>query len=415
MLLLLAALVEERRQQFAELAALDGGTPLFMGLTLADTTVQWLRYYAGWCDKYTGDLMSTFDTRGEFSYSAPEPIGIVGIINTWNGPLVGLGMKLSPALAAGNCVICKPAEITPFAPELYMQCVREAGIPDGVVSMLPGTGEAGDAIVRHPQVRKISFTGGPDTARKILTAAAEQIKPTVMELGGKSASLVFPDCDLQSTAERAIYWTIGCLAGQGCALPTRQLVHADVYDEYLERLVNVTKGFKIGDPLQPDVKVGPVISAAAVQRIEGMFERARADNAGRFVLGGRKCAGELAKGNFIEPTIIAEADPDHEISQVEIFGPAIVVTKFHDEDEGVALANNSTYGLAAYIQSNDVNRIHRLAERLQAGGVYVNGAFTIHSYTPFGGIGISGFGKEGGKAGFEEFIHRKTVTIGSGT
>jgi aldehyde dehydrogenase (NAD+) len=319
---------------------------------------------------------------------------------------------LSPALAAGNCVICKPAEITPFAPELYMQCVREAGIPDGVVSMLPGTGEAGDAIVRHPQVRKISFTGGPDTARKILTAAAEQIKPTVMELGGKSASLVFPDCDLQSTAERAIYWTIGCLAGQGCALPTRQLVHADVYDEYLERLVNVTKGFKIGDPLQPDVKVGPVISAAAVQRIEGMFERARADNAGRFVLGGRKCAGELAKGNFIEPTIIAEADPDHEISQVEIFGPAIVVTKFHDEDEGVALANNSTYGLAAYIQSNDVNRIHRLAERLQAGGVYVNGGRGIRSYTPFGGLGVSGFGKEGGKAGFEEFIHQKTVTIG---
>jgi aldehyde dehydrogenase (NAD+) len=410
----LADLIEAHKREFAECAALDGGTPVMLGERFVDTAVAWTRYYAGWCDKLSGELISTFGSRSEFSYTVPEPIGIVGIINTWNGPLIGLGMKVAPALAAGNCVLCKPAEITPFAPELFAKLAREAGIPDGVLSMLPGTGEAGDAIVRHPEVRLISFTGGPVTARKILAAAAEGIKPTVMELGGKSASLLFPDCDLQAACERAIFWTIGILAGQGCALPTRLLVHADVYDEVLERLKAVAAMFKVGDPMQPDVMVGPVINAAAVERIVGMFNRVREQGTGRFVMGGDRCGGDLANGNFIEPTIIADVDPDSEIAQIEIFGPALVVMKFHDEDEAVAIANNSAYGLAAYIQSNDLSRVHRLSERLHAGGVYVNGATQINPHTPFGGVGISGFGKEGGKAGIDEFLHYKTVTIGSG-
>jgi aldehyde dehydrogenase (NAD+) len=410
----LANLIEAKTREFAEMAALDGGTPIMQGERGVELAVSWTRYYAGWCDKLTGDVNSTFDTRGEFSYSVPEPIGIVGIINTWNGPLIGIGMKVIPALAAGNCVILKPAEITPFAPELFARCCKEAGLPDGVLSVLPGTGDAGDAIVRHSKIRKISFTGGPTTARKILAAAADQIKPSVMELGGKSASLVFPDCDLQAAAERAIFWTIGVLAGQGCALPTRQIVHADVYDEFLERMVAVAAHFKVGDPMEPGVMVGPVINAAAVERITGMFDRAKADKAARFVIGGKRCGGDLAKGNFIEPTILADVNPDHEIAQVEIFGPAVAVLKFRDEDEGVAIANNSEYGLAAYIQSNDLQRVHRVAERLNAGGVYVNGGMQINAYTPFGGIGISGFGKEGGKAGIDEFLHMKTVTIGNG-
>jgi len=414
MLYKLSELMLEKKQEFAEMAALDGGTPIMQGERGVETAASWTRYYAGWCDKLTGDLMSTFDTRGEFSYSVPEPIGIVGIINTWNGPLIGMGMKVVPALAAGNCVLLKPAEITPFAPELFAQCCMEAGIPDGVLSVLAGTGEAGDAIVRHPKVRKISFTGGPVTARKILTAAAEQIKPSVMELGGKSASLVFPDCDLQAAAERAVFWTIGCLAGQGCALPTRQIVHADIYDEFVERMVAIAGQFKVGDPMEPGVMVGPVISAAAVQRITGMFDRATADNACTFLMGGKRAGGDLAKGNFIEPTIMVNVDPDHEIAQVEIFGPAVAILKFETEEEAIGIANNSEYGLAAYIQTNDIQRVHRIAEQLHAGGVYVNGGFQINSHTPFGGVGISGFGKEGGKAGIDEFLHYKTVTVGVG-
>lgn len=410
----LADLMVENRTEFGKMAALDGGTTLSVGERGVDTAVSWVRYYAGWCDKLTGDLMSTFDTRGEFSYTVPEPIGIVGIIITWNGPLISLGMKVAAALAAGNCVLVKPAEITPFAPELFARLCTQAGVPDGVLSIFPGTGDAGEAIVRHKKVRKISFTGGPITARKILTACAEEIKPSVMELGGKSASLVFPDCDLQAAAERAVFWTVGCLSGQGCALPTRQLVHADVYDEFVAKLQAIISQFKVGDPMDPSVMVGPVINAAAADRIMGMFERAKADKAGTFLLGGNRCGGDLAGGNFIEPTLIVDADPDHEISQVEIFGPAVVAVKFRTEDEAVAIANNSEYGLAAYIQSDNIQRVHRLSERLNAGGVYVNGGFQVNAYTPFGGIGISGFGKEGGKAGIDEFLHYKTVTIGTG-
>ncbi|WP_242124053.1 aldehyde dehydrogenase family protein [Sphingobium sp. Sx8-8] len=410
----LADLMDAHKEEFARMAALDGGTPLMGGIRGAEMAVAWTRYYAGWCDKLTGDMMSSFDTRGEFAYSVPEPIGIVGIIITWNGPLISLGMKVCAALAAGNCVICKPAEITPFAPELFAQLCKEAGVPDGVLSIVPGTAEAGEAIVRHKKVRKISFTGGPITARKILAACAEEIKPAVMELGGKSASLVFPDCDIQAAAERAVFWTIGILAGQGCALPTRQVVHADIYDDFVARLKAIIQQLKVGDPMEPGVIVGPVINRAAVDRILGMFDRAKADKAGTFLLGGTRCGGALAEGNFIEPTLIVDADPDHEISQVEIFGPAVVVMKFHEEDEAVAIANNSEYGLASYIQSNDIHRVHRLAERLNAGGVYVNGGMQINPWTPFGGVGISGYGKEGGKAGIDEFLHYKTVTIGTG-
>ncbi|WP_268796075.1 aldehyde dehydrogenase family protein [Sphingopyxis sp. 113P3] len=323
-------------------------------------------------------------------------------------------MKVVAALAAGNCVICKPAEITPFAPELFAQLCKEAGVPDGVLSIFPGTADAGEAIVRHKKIRKISFTGGPITARKILAACAEEIKPSVMELGGKSASLVFPDCDIQAAAERAVFWTVGCLSGQGCALPTRQLVHADIYDDFVARLKAIISQFKVGDPMDPTVAVGPVINKAAVDRILGMFERAKADGAAKFELGGGRCGGPLANGNFIEPTLIVDADPDHEICQVEIFGPAVVVIKFKTEDEAVEIANNSEYGLAAYIQSNDLQRVHRLSERLNAGGVYNNGGFQINPHTPFGGVGISGFGKEGGRAGIDEFLHYKTVTIGVG-
>lgn len=411
LLVRLADLMNDHRADFARMAALDGGTPLIAGERMTDTAIAWVRYYAGWCDKLSGELISTFDTRGEFAYTAPEPIGIVGVIITWNGPVISLAMKVAPALAAGNCVIVKPAEITPFAPELFMQLAKEAGIPDGVLSVMPGSAAAGEALVRHPKVGLITFTGGPITARKIMAACAEAIKPSVMELGGKSASLMFPDCDLDAACQRAIFWTIGILSGQGCALPTRLLIHADIYEEALRRLVAIASQFKVGNPLEEGVMVGPLINSAAVDRVLGMFDRVRESGSGRFVLGGARCGGELAQGNFIEPTIIADVDPNSEIAQVEVFGPALVVMKFHDEDEAISLANNSEYGLAAYIQSNDLKRVHRVAERLQAGGVYVNGAVQINPHTPFGGIGISGFGKEGGRAGIDEFLRYKTVAI----
>lgn len=410
-LLKLAGLIRENLQEFARLAALDGGTHLMAGMGMAMLSAEWHAYYAGWCDKLDGQVYSSFDTRDEFSYSSPEPYGVVGIIITWNGPIISLGMKVAPALAAGNCVVVKPAELTPFAPDLYARLVREAGVPDGVFSLLPGGIEAGEALVNHPKVEKISFTGGPIAARRIMVACAEQLKPCVLELGGKSASLLFPDADLDAACERAVQWSIGIMAGQGCALPTRLLVHESIHDQVIEKVIAIAKGYKVGDPFEEGVRVGPLINAAACDRVMGMLDRVRSEKSGRIVMGGGRCGGALAGKNYIEPTIIADADPKSEIAQIEIFGPVLLVMKFKDEDEAVAIANGTQYGLAAYIQTNDVRRVHRLAERLKAGGVYVNGASQIHPYTPFGGLGVSGFGKEGGRAGLDEFLRYKTVTI----
>ena len=409
----LADLIEANARQFAERGALDGGTPLPNGESMANLAVAWTRYYAGWCDKLSGELISTLDTRGEFSYTVPEPIGIVGIIITWNGPLISLAMKVVPALAAGNCCIVKPAEFTPFAPELFAELCKEAGIPDGVVSILPGTGAAGQALVAHPKVKLISFTGGPVTARKIMATCAEHIKPSIMELGGKSASLLFPDVDLTAACQRAIFWTIGIMAGQGCALPTRLLVHEDVADAAIETLKAIAAQFKVGDPFEEGVLVGPVINTAARERILGMLDRVRENGDGTIVMGGGRCGGALSDGNFVEPTIIVDAPPDSEIAQQEIFGPVLLVNRFKDEDQAIEMANSTAYGLAAYIQTNDLKRAHRLSERLVSGGVYVNGATQINPHTPFGGVGISGFGKEGGRAGIDEYLHYKTVTIAS--
>jgi aldehyde dehydrogenase (NAD+) len=407
----LAALIHENVEEFARLAALDGGTPLTGGRRMADLSAEWHNYYAGWCDKLDGQLLSTFDTRGEFSYTVPEPYGVVGIIITWNGPLISLGMKVAPALAAGNCVVVKPAEITPFAPDFYMKLAREAGVPDGVLSVVPGKPEAGEALVRHEKVEKVSFTGGPIAARKILVACAEQLKPAVLELGGKSASLLFPDADIQAACERAVMWTIGVMAGQGCALPTRLIVHESIHDEVVERLKAITAHYKVGDPFEEGVAVGPLISAAACDRVIGMLDRVRSEQSGKIVMGGNRCGGDLAGKNFIEPTIITDIVPDSEIAQIEIFGPVLLVQKFSTEEEAIALANATKYGLAAYIQSSDVKRVHRIAERLNAGGVYINGAMQIHPHTPFGGLGVSGYGKEGGRAGIDEFVRYKTVGI----
>ncbi|WP_404478044.1 aldehyde dehydrogenase family protein [Novosphingobium sp. BL-52-GroH] len=410
-LLRFAQLIWDHVEEFARLAARDGGTPLAHGRRMAQRAGDWFATYAGWADKIDGQLISTHHTRGHLSYSSPEPIGIVGIIITWNGPLISLGMKVAPALAAGNCVVVKPAENTPFAPDLFASLARDAGIPDGVLSILPGGIEAGEALVRDPRVEKISFTGGPVAAKKILVACAEQLKPAVLELGGKSASLVYPDVDIDAVCQRAAAWTFAILAGQGCALPTRLIVHRSIYDLVIERMIEITKSYKVGDPFDEDVKVGPLVSAQACDRVMTMLDRVREGNTGRIVLGGKRCGGDLAGGNFIEPTIIVDVDPDSEIAQTEIFGPVVICMPFDDDDHGVELANRTPYGLAAYIQSNDIARVHRIAERLKAGGVYVNGAPQTAPYMPFGGLGLSGYGKEGGRAGLDEFLRYKTVVV----
>jgi aldehyde dehydrogenase (NAD+) len=408
----LADLIAGSRDELARLSVLDNGMMYGLAQLLVDSLVDYTRYYAGWADKIEGRVTSSHAHGRELAYTVPEPYGVIGVIITWNGPLASIGMKVIPALAAGNTVVIKPSELTPYTVEHLMALFREAGVPAGVVNTLPGTAEAGEALVRHPVVQKISFTGGPTTARRILAGCAESLKPAVLELGGKSANLVFPDADLDAVALVSSATVLQTIAGQGCALATRLVVHDSVYDEVAEKVVEYARGIALGDPFDPSTGTGPVVTRAAQARIIGMIDRARADGSAKLLLGGGIPGGELANGFYVEPTVFGDVDPASELGQVEVFGPVLSIMRFHADDEALAIANGTSYGLASYVWTNDVRRINHLASRLEAGGVYVNGAMpVVGCELPFGGVGISGFGREGGLEGLLEFVRTKAVAI----
>ncbi|CAO5154373.1 Betaine aldehyde dehydrogenase [Frankia sp. AiPs1] len=411
LLLRLSDLIEANADEFTRRAILDNGTPIGTAPALVGGAVEWTRYYAGLADKISGRVASSFGPDGEFSYTLAQPYGIIGIIITWNGPLTSLTMKIPPALAAGNTVIVKPSELTPYAAELFADLVEEAGFPPGVVNILSGSAESGARLVEHPLVKKISFTGGPTTATAILKACAAQMKPAVLELGGKSASLIFEDADIEAAARWNTMRVLGTMAGQGCGFPTRMIVHRSLYDEALERVTEIAKNIRVGDPFDTDTDIGPVINAAAVERILGLIERAERDGA-RLLHGGHRVTdGGLAGGYYLQPTVFADVDPALEIAQSEVFGPVLVVMPFDTEDEAIRIANSTPYGLSSYIQTKDLHRAHRVAERLDAGATMINGAPNLQVNRPFGGIGLSGYGKEGGPEGLAEFQRVKTVGI----
>lgn len=408
----LAELLDRDRDELARLSVLDNGMTYGIANFTATSVLDYTRYYAGWADKIEGRVTSSPAHARELAFTAPEPYGVIGIIITWNGPLVSVGMKVIPALAAGNTVVVKPSELTPYATEHFMNLVREAGIPSGVVNMLPGSADAGEALVRHPVVQKISFTGGPSAAKRILAGCAETLKPAVLELGGKSASLVFPDADLDAVAFIATASVHQTLAGQGCALGTRLVVHDSVYDELADKVVAFTRDITLGDPFDLAIGMGPVVTRSAQERIIAMVDRARVDGSGKLLAGGGIPGGELAAGFYVEPTVFGDVEPHSELGQVEVFGPVLSLMRFHDEEHALDIANGTSYGLASYIWTNDVRRINRLVPRLEAGGVYVNGAPpVVGCELPFGGVGISGFGREGGLEGLQEFVRTKAVAI----
>lgn len=404
----LADLIDANAGEFARRAALDNGTPLTMAAMAVPLASEWTRYYAGWADKISGDVTGQPTQDGELAYTLRQPYGVIGIVITWNGPLMSLAMKVPAAVAAGNTVVVKPAELTPFAPELFMDLVEQAGFPPGVINVLPGTAEAGHQLVCHELVKKVSFTGGPATAAKILQACSETMKPVVLELGGKSANIVLEDADLALASSHAAFMSVGLLSGQGCAFPTRLLVHEAVYDEVIEGVKATVGGLVTGDPFEPTTVSGPVVSAAAVERITGMIERAKADGA-TLVCGGSRLDRD---GFYVQPTVFADVDPASELAQNEVFGPVLAITKFATDEEAIAIANGTRYGLSAYIQTRNLRRAHRFAAELETGEVLINGAMNLAAHRPFGGIGISGVGKEGGRAGLEEFLQNKSVAVG---
>jgi aldehyde dehydrogenase (NAD+) len=404
----LAAVMVERRREIGLIAALESGT--IYNEFVATYTADWFRYYAGWADKLTGESINAYPFPG-IDFTVPEPVGVVALFVASNGPIGFFGMAGAPALAAGCCLVVKPPELGPFSSVSFARWCLEAGIPPGVVNVVGGGPEVGQALVRHPGIDKVSFTGGTAAGRKLQAASSEHVKPMVMELGGKSANIIFADADVDVAIPLAARFTGS--AGQGCSMPTRLLVERSIYDRVVEGVIALVDQVVVGDPFTEGVTMGPVISEASARRIVGMVSEAREHGAGRVALGGGRLGGDLADGYFVEPTVIVDVDNDSAIAQTEIFGPVLCITPFDGEDQAIALANGTQYGLAAYAHTTDIKRARRLIDRLRAGTVHINssGPGPVSPASPFGGVKQSGYGRQGSRLGIEEFLSVKNVYL----
>ncbi len=407
LLLKLAELIEQHAGRLQALDTLGNGYPAMISAHTPPIVAQRFRYYAGWADKIRGETLGAWNGPAH-SFVNYEPYGVVGAIIPWNGPLFAAAMVIAPALAAGNCVVLKAPELAPYSVMYLAELILEAGFPPGVVNMLAGGAEVGEAMVAHPGVDKIQFVGSGATAKKVLQGAAQTLKPCGLELGGKSAVLVFADADLVEAGRRGLSGAIS-VSGQGCVNGTRLLVERPIYAQYLEMLKAIAGHIPMGDPTDPGTVMGPVISEASLQRILGIVERAQRDGA-RLALGGERLGGDFAAGYYLPLTIFADVDHGSDLAQQEVFGPVLSVTPFDTEEEAIALANDTAYGLGAYVHTQNLRRAHHVADQLQAGTVQVNASGEgIQPYAPFGGYKQSGYGRLGGEQGLLEFLQVKSV------
>jgi acyl-CoA reductase-like NAD-dependent aldehyde dehydrogenase len=319
---------------------------------------------------------------------------------------------VAPALAAGNAVIFKPSELAPLASLRFGELCVEAGLPPGLVNVVPAQADGGQALAEHPGIGKLHFTGGGDTARKVLQSAAINLTPVVAELGGKSANIVFADADLDTAAMISAHQGPLMQSGQSCACASRLLVHESIYEAFAEKFLTCVKTATIGDPFDPSVMFGPVISQAAVDRILQAIDDAVSVRDGELLTGGHRIGGELAGGYYIEPTVVGGVDNSSKLAQTETFGPVVSLSRFSDEAEAVRIANDTPYGLNAFIHTRDLNRAHRVARQLEAGSVWVNKFSDIEPQGPYGGYKQSGFGRTGGIDGLREFQRTKNIRIG---
>ena len=406
----LAALIEQNSKQLAQLSTIENGSTIMTTGYLGWDAAQKFRYFGGWADKIQGRTVSTWGGPSH-DYVAHEPYGVVGAIIPWNGPLFAATMVVAPALAAGNCIVVKAPELAPYAVMRLGELFMEAGFPDGVFNVVTGGPAIGEAMVGHPGIDKIQFVGSGTTARKVLRNAAETLKPCGLELGGKSAVIVFADADLQDAVKRGLSGAISA-NGQGCVNGTRLLVERSIYDKYLQMLAAMAAHIPIGDPLNPGTALGPVISEAALTRILGVVDHAVSREGGRLIAGGERLGDDHRDGFFLPITIVADVDNNTNIAQHEVFGPVLTVTPFDTEEEAITLANGTVYGLGGYIHTQNLRRAHQVAAQLDAGMIHVNAAGEgMTPCVPFGGMKQSGYGRLGGEEGLHEFLRVKNVWV----
>ena len=406
----LADVIERDIEILATLEGLDVGRPAYEPrLVDLPHVVDVFRHFAGWADKIEGRWVTPapFFGQARQAYTIREPLGVVGAITAWNAPTLIASWKLAPTLAAGNTVVLKPAEDATLSSLHLASLIEEVGFPPGTVNIIPGLGEStGAALARHPGIDKISFTGSPEVGRQIAVQAAQDFRRVTLELGGKSPQIVLGDANLEAVIPGL---AVGFLANQGeiCAAGTRIFVHSSKYDDVVAGLAEAAKGVKLGDPFDAETTMGALINERQLERVTGYIAKGSEEGA-ELVTGGSR---PDRPGYFVEPTVFAGGGNDITIARDEIFGPVALVLPFDEVADAVAQANDTRYGLAAYIWTNDLSEAHRLAAKVRAGGVWINGGAPPDARLPWGGIKSSGVGRELGWAGIEASTEEKTVTI----
>jgi acyl-CoA reductase-like NAD-dependent aldehyde dehydrogenase len=406
----LADLIEQHADELALLETLDNGKPIRYARSIdVPQVVDHFRYFAGWASKIEGTTVPV-SIPSMLTYTLREPLGVVGQIIPWNFPLQMAAWKLAPALACGNTIILKPAEQTPLTALRLGELICEAGFPAGVVNIVPGFGEtAGAALVEHPDVDKIAFTGSTGVGKHIVRASADSLKRVTLELGGKSPNIIFPDADLPSAIHGALN-AIFFNQGQVCTAGSRLFVHASVYEQVVNELSTAAARMKMGAGEDPATELGPLISREQLERVLGYIETGKREGA-RPTTGGQRPDSRQYPGYFLQPTVFDSVHDDMTIAREEIFGPVVVALPFEDEEEVVARANASIYGLAAGIWTNDVKKVHKLAMALKAGVVWINTYHMFDAAAPFGGYKQSGHGREMGHEVLDAYTQTKTVWV----
>jgi betaine-aldehyde dehydrogenase len=409
LLLKLADSIEAHSEELAALESLDTGHPVRDTRTLdVPRTAVTFRYFGGMADKFEGSVIPV--EAGFLNYLLREPVGVVGQIVPWNFPLMFTSWKMAPALAAGNCVIMKPADLTPLSALRIAELMAEVGFPPGVVNILPGFGPvAGQYMTEHPGIAKVAFTGSTAVGRKVVRASSGNLKKVQLELGGKGANIVFGDANLPAAVAGSAF-AIFHNQGQACIAGSRLILHESIADEFLERFVALARSIRIGDPLDPATEMGPLTSRQHRDRVLDYVEIAKQEGASVLCGGQAPADAVLERGYYVEPTVVRAKSGDR-VEQEEVFGPFVSVTTFASDAQALALANGTEYGLGAGLWTRDLARAHKMARELRGGMVWINCYKRVSPASPFGGVGSSGYGREMGFEVMREYTQAKSVWV----